>query len=222
MTSYSHWREKGRIVSEGLFKQTPPFFLVIGLCPALAVTTAAINGVVMGLAVTFVLMGAEVIISLLRRWIPRTIRIPVYVIIIAMMVTVIDLVLAGTVPAIHRVLGIFVPLIVVNCTILGRVEAFGALNTPDRAAADALGYGLGYMWALVVIGSIREILGRGTWFSLSIFPEGMPTVDLFKLPPGAFVTMALVLAGLNLLRRRKGTATQHGQPIPIVSRHTTS
>ena len=139
MAQYSFWREKWRLISEGLFRDTPPFFLVIGLCPALAVTTAAINGVVMGIAVTFVLMGAEVIISLLRKSIPRTIRIPVYVIIIAVLVTVIDLVLAGTVPAIHRVLGIFVPLIVVNCTILGRVEAFAAHNTPANAAADALG-----------------------------------------------------------------------------------
>lgn len=222
MPRYSYWREKGRLVTEGLFRQTPPFFLVIGLCPALAVTTAAVNGVIMGLAVTFVLMGAEVIISLLRKWIPRTIRIPVYVIIIAVLVTVIDLVLAGTVPAIHRVLGIFVPLIVVNCIILGRVEAFGSVNTPDRAAADALGYGLGYMWALVAIGSIRELLGNGTWFSLQIVPEGLPTVDLFRLAPGAFVTMALVLAGLNVLRRPKGAAAQSSQPIPVVSRNTAS
>lgn len=220
MASYSFWREKGRLVAEGLFRNTPPFFLVIGLCPSLAVTTAAINGVIMGIAVTFVLMGAEVVLSLLRKWIPRTIRIPVYVIVIAVLVTVTDLVLAGTVPAIHRVLGIFVPLIVVNCIILGRVEAFAAQNTPANSAADALGYGLGYMWALVVIGSIREILGSGTWFGLQVFPEGVPTVDLFKLAPGAFVTMAVVLAGLNVLRRGKSPAAHHGQPIPVVSRNT--
>ncbi|MFS8491699.1 MAG: electron transport complex subunit RsxE [Limnochorda sp.] len=219
MAQYSFWREKWRLISEGLFRDTPPFFLVIGLCPALAVTTAAINGVIMGIAVTFVLMGAEVIISLLRKWIPRTIRIPVYVIIIAVLVTVIDLVLAGTVPAIHRVLGIFVPLIVVNCTILGRVEAFAAHNTPANAAADALGYGLGYMWALVAIGSVREILGNGTWFGLQIFPEGLPTVDLFKLAPGAFVTMAAVLAALNVIRRRRAPTSEKNAAIPVVSRN---
>ncbi|BAS29244.1 electron transport complex subunit RsxE [Limnochorda pilosa] len=219
----ARWSELKGILSQGLYKQTPPFFLVIGLCPSLAVTTGVLYGAVMGIAVTFVLLGSNVIVSAVRRSVPRTIRIPVYTIVIATLVTVVDLVLAGTMPPVHRILGLFVPLIVVNCIILGRVEGFGSHVSPGRAAADAIGFGLGYTWALVAISSIREILGSGTWFSFQVLPAAAPTVGLFKLAPGAFITMAALLAMLNLLRRGGGTpARREAQPIPAVSRNLAS
>ncbi|HHT27765.1 MAG TPA: electron transport complex subunit E [Firmicutes bacterium] len=187
---------------EGFAEQTPPFFTAMGLCPALAVTTGVLFGFTMGLAVIFVLVGSNIVISLLRKWVPHEVRIPVYTVIIATLVTIADLVLAGTVPAIHKTLGLFIPLIVVNCIILGRAEAFASKNNVLRSTVDGLGYGLGFTWALIVISAIRELLGAGTLADIRILPEGFVPWQIMLTPPGAFITMGFITALITLGRNR--------------------
>lgn len=187
---------------EGFAEQTPPFFTAMGLCPALAVTTGVLFGFTMGLAVIFVLVGANIVISLLRKWVPHEVRIPVYTVIIATLVTIADLVLAGTVPEIHKTLGLFIPLIVVNCIILGRAEAFASKNNVVRSAVDGLGYGLGFTWALILISAIRELLGAGTLADMSIMPAGFVPWKIMLTPPGAFITMGFITAGITFARNR--------------------
>jgi electron transport complex protein RnfE len=186
---------------KGLLRENPLFRLVLGMCPALAVTTMAINGVAMGLAVTAVLAGSNLVISLLRRFIPEQVRIPVFIVIIASFVTIIDLVMAGYFYELHKVLGLFIPLIVVNCIILGRAEAFASKNTVLLSLADGLGMGLGFTLALVILGSVRELLGNGTIFGVTVISWGFQPALVMLLPPGAFLALGLLLGLMNKLQK---------------------
>jgi electron transport complex protein RnfE len=187
--------------TKGLVKENPLLRLVLGLCPALAVTTMAINGVAMGLATTAVLVGSNLVISILRRFIPTQVRIPVFIVIIASFVTIIDMVMAGYFYELHQVLGLFIPLIVVNCIILGRAEAFASRHPVLLSLADGLGMGLGFTLALIILGSVREILGNGTIFGVSIFASGFEPALIMLLPPGAFLALGLLLGLMNKLTK---------------------
>ncbi len=187
-------------LTKGLLRENPLFVLVLGTCPSLAVTTSASNGLGMGLAVTFVLLMSNVFISLLKNLISDNIRIPAYIVIIATFVTVVDLVMQAYVPALHDQLGIFIPLIVVNCIVLGRAEAFASKNTVWSSAIDGIGMGLGFTLALVLLGSLREILG-----SLSIFGHNIASGDgmlLFVLAPGAFICLGFLIAIANIVIKK--------------------
>jgi electron transport complex protein RnfE len=177
--------------TKGFFKENPVFILLLGLCPTLGVTTSAINGLAMGLATTFVLIGSNVVISLIKSLIPDKVRIPAFIVVIASFVTIIDLVMAAYVPALYESLGLFIPLIVVNCIVLGRAEAFASKNTVFSSFIDGLGMGLGFAFALTLLGSVREILG-----SLSIFGFKFIQADgilVFVLAPGAFFGLAYLI-----------------------------
>ena len=187
--------------TKGFIRENPLFRLVLGMCPALAVTTMAINGVAMGLAATAVLLGSNLVISILRRFIPSQVRIPVFIVVIASFVTIIDMVMAGYFYELHKVLGLFIPLIVVNCIILGRAEAFASRNPILLSLADGLGMGLGFTLALVILGSVREILGNGTIFGVSIFTSGFEPALVMLLPPGAFLALGLLLGLMNKLTK---------------------
>jgi len=189
----------------GFWRQNPIFRLILGMCPTLAVTNMAINGLVMGLATLFVLLGSSIIVSSIRKLVPSKIRIPVFIVIIATFVTIADYVLAAFVPAIHKVLGIYVPLIVVNCIILGRMEAFAKNNPISNSILDALGMGIGFTWGLILLGSTREIIGFGTLFGFTIFGSWYPQLLIMKLPTGAFITLGLLIALMNVIRKRKST-----------------
>ena len=189
--------------TKGFVRQNPVFRLVLGLCPVLAVTTSLKNGVGMGLAATFVLVGSNVFVSLIRKGVPSRIRIPCYIVVIASFVTVVDLVMAGYTPALHKSLGIFIPLIVVNCIILGRAEAFASKNTIGLSFIDGLGMGLGFTFALVITASIREIIGTGKIWDLVLLGEHYNPVLLAILSPGAFITLGLLIGLFNLLEHRR-------------------
>lgn len=190
---------------KGLIKENPTFSLLLGMCPTLAVTTAAVNGLGMGLAVTVVLAASNLLISLLRNLVPSKIRIPVYVVIIATFVTIVDMVMAAFVPDLHEVLGLFIPLIVVNCIILQRAEAFASKNGPLESIADGLGMGLGFTGALTLLGSIREIIGAGSWFGKPLFGPSFQPMLIMVLPPGAFMTLGLLIGFLNYKRLQRAS-----------------
>lgn len=208
-------------VLRGIWPENPPLRLLIGMCPVLAVTTAAINGLIMGVAVTGVLLMTGLVVSALRHVIPDNVRIPVFVVIIATAVTLTDMTLAGLVPAVHEALGIFVPLIVVNCIILARAEAFASKNPVPRALADALGMGIGETWGLTLIAAIRELLANGTVFGQQVLGDAFQPFRLFGLPPGAFITLGVVVAALNWgIRAYRDAATrrrEHGAPAIAVA-----
>jgi len=166
------------------------------------------NGIAMGLATTFVLVFSSLLISLLRNFIPAKVRIPCYIIVIATFVTVVDLFMAGYFPAMYKILGLYIPLIVVNCIIMARAEAFASKVTPMRAIADALGMGLGFTWAITLIGAVRELMGSGTLFGFPVFGENVTRWVIMLLPPGAFITMGVLLGIMNLLTRRGVKNTQ--------------
>lgn len=189
-----------RPLINGIWKENPILVLMIGLCPALAVSTAAINGIYMGLAATFVLAGSNLIISLIRKWVPDQVRIPIFITIIAAFVTVVDMVMHAYVPEMYKILGIFIPLIVVNCIILGRAEAFAYRNGPIESLGDGIGMGIGFTLILLILGSIRELLGNGTIFGFQIMPVTYKPVLLMILPPGAFLTIGF----LQALQRYRG------------------
>lgn len=195
----SLWKE----FTKGFVKENPLFRLVLGLCPTLAVTTAAMNGVAMGLATTFVLVGSNLVISSMRKVIPRKVRIPVFIVVIASFVTIIDLAMAGFFHPIHKVLGLFVPLIVVNCIILGRAEAFASRNSVFKSFLDGLGMGLGFTISLVALGAIRELLGVGTIFGFKILPSSYEVAIIMLLPPGAFIALGLMLGVMNKLTKQE-------------------
>ena len=195
-----------QLVARGIVRENPVFQLVLGMCPVLAVTTEAINGVAMGLATTFVLLCSNLVVSLLRSVIPPKVRIPAFIVIIATFVTVVDLLMNAFAHDLHKALGVFIPLIVVNCVILGRAEAFASRNGPLPALADGLGMGLGFTLSLTLLGSVREVLGGGTWFGLELFGAGYQPLIVMVLPPGAFLTLGLLLAGMNALAQRRRTA----------------
>ncbi len=189
--------------TKGFWRENPIFRLVLGICPTLAVTTAAINGIGMGLATTFVLVCSNVVISLLRKFIPPRVRIPSFIVVIASFVTIVDLVMAGFFFQLHKTLGLFIPLIVVNCIILGRAEAFASKHPLKESIADGLGMGLGFTLSLLVLGAIREVLGNGTIFNVPAFGPGYFPFLVMILPPGAFITLGFLLALMNRLAAQR-------------------
>ena len=187
--------------SKGLWEDIAPFRVVLGLCPTLAVTTAADNGLAMGLATTFVLACSNTLVSALRKVIPRSVRIASYILIIATFVVMVELVMQAYFYPLYMILGIFIPLIVVNCIILGRAEAFASKRPVLNSIADGLGMGLGFTISLTVLGAIREILGAGSFFGYAIFgPDFSPMTFMVK-PPGAFVCLGLLLGIMNIIKR---------------------
>ena len=188
---------------KGLWRENAVFRLLLGLCPALAVTTSAENGLAMGLATTFVLVCSNIVVSLLRKVIPPKVRIPSFIVVIASFVTVVQLCMEAYFYDLYKALGIFIPLIVVNCLILGRAEAFASKNRLVPAVVDGVGMGLGFTLALFVLGAVRELFGSGTLLGYSVFGEAYQPLILMILPPGAFIAMGLLLAGMNLFDARK-------------------
>jgi electron transport complex protein RnfE len=193
-----------REFTKGFIRENPVFRIVLGLCPVLAVTTSLKNGIGMGLAATFVLVGSNVIVSLIRKAVPARIRIPCYIVVIASFVTVVDLVMEGFTPELHKSLGIFIPLIVVNCIILGRAEAFASKNTVGRSFIDGIGMGLGFTFALAITASVREIIGTGKIWDLVLLGTSYNPVLIAVLAPGAFITLGLLIGLFNLMERKEG------------------
>ena len=191
--------------SKGLIRENPNLVLLLGMCPTLAITTEAINGIGMGLSTTFVLVGSNLVISLLKKVIPSTVRLPCFIVIIAGFVTLIEFLLKGYLPEIYDKLGLFIALITVNCIILGRAEMFACKNKPIPSALDGLGMGLGFTLSLTLMGCIREVLGNGTIFSHEI-PFGQP-MTLFVLPAGGFFTLGIVIAVVNKLAKKEPPKT---------------
>lgn len=189
-------------ISRGIFKENPTFVLFLGLCPTLGVTTSAVNGIAMGLATLFVLILSNVIISMIKNLIPSKIRIPAYIMVIATLVTVLELSMKAYFPSLYEVLGIFIPLIVVNCIILGRAESYASKNSILNSMFDGIGNGLGFTLSLTVIGSIREILGSGKLFGLSIVDKLFDPAMIFILPPGAFITIGVLVAIINKYKQK--------------------
>ena len=191
-----------KVITNGLIKENPTFVLMLGMCPTLGTTTSALNGMSMGLATTFVLICSNVVISLLKNLIPDKIRIPAFIVIIATFVTIIQMAMEAYLPALYDSLGLFIPLIVVNCIVLGRAEAFAAKNNPFASLCDGLGIGLGFTFGLTLLGIVRELLGTGALFSLRVFPEEYGVL-IFVLAPGAFITLGYLIAIINKLRTSK-------------------
>lgn len=193
----------GKVFKNGLINENPTFVQVIGMCPTLAVTTSGTNGLGMGLATTAVLLCANVVISLMRKIVPDKIRIPAFVVVIATFTTIVGMLLKAYLPALDKSLGLFIPLIVVNCLILARAESFASKNNAGLAAVDGIGMGLGFALALTILGAVREILGNGTLFGMGIFGASFQPALLFILPPGAFLTLGFLLAAFNKLNSKK-------------------
>lgn len=191
-------------LKNGIIEENPTFIQVVGMCPVLAVTTSATNGIGMGLATTAVLTCSNVVISLIRKLIPDSVRIPCYVVVIASFVTIVQFLLEGFMPALNNALGIFIPLIVVNCIILARAEAFASKHGPLESCFDGIGMGLGFTAALLIVGCIREFLGAGALFGHTLLMESFPRTVIMILPPGAFLTLGFLMAGLKWVRTRKG------------------
>jgi len=187
--------------TKGFFKENPIFILLLGLCPTLGVSTSAMNGLGMGLATTFVLVMANAVISLIKNVIPDKVRIPSFIIIIASFVTIVDLAMAAYAPGLHEQLGLFIPLIVVNCIVLGRAEAFASKHGFLTSVIDGLGMGLGFSFSLVILGGIREILGSGAIFGNKFIPGDC--ILIFVLAPGAFIVLAYLLAGVKKINKLK-------------------
>jgi len=186
----------------GLWKENPSVVLVLGTCPTLAVTTEAFNGLGMGMATTFVLLSSNLLISLLKNLIPDKVRIAAFIIVIASFVTVVDLTMKAFVPALYQTLGIFIPLIVVNCIILGRAEAFAQKNSPFSSVLDGLGLGIGFTLALTIMGGFREMLGNGSIFGWRFVSDNATTILLFIMPPGAFFTYGYLIALTNRIKKQ--------------------
>ena len=194
-------------LTKGIYRENPVFVLSLGLCPFLAVTTSVENAFGMGAAATFVLLGSNILVSLLRTVIPNKIRIPCYIVIIATFVTIVDMVMHAYLPSLHKSLGIFIPLIVVNCIILGRAEGFANRNKLFNSIMDAVGMGIGFTFAMVLMATFREVLGNGTWFDISVLGESFSDqpVLLAILSPGAFILMGFILGTFNILEKRKAS-----------------
>ena len=188
-------------VLNGILRENPVFALVLGMCSTLATTTSAINGMSMGLATTFVLVCSNVVISLLKNLIPDKVRIPAFIVVIATFVTMVQLLMQAYLPSIYDVLGLFIPLIVVNCIVLGRAEAFAAKNTVGLSALDGLGMGLGFSLALTLIGAVRELLGTGCVFGLNLYSETYGML-IFVLAPGAFIVLGYLMALMQKLMKK--------------------
>lgn len=190
-----------KTLTNGILKENPTFALVLGMCPTLATTTSAINGMSMGLATLFVLVCSNVVISMLKNVIPDKVRIPAFIVVIATFVTMVQLAMQAYLPAIYDVLGLFIPLIVVNCIVLGRAEAFAAKNTVGLSALDGLGMGLGFTLSLTVLGVVREFLGAGTVFGFQLYSSQFAAL-IFVLAPGAFIALAYMMAAVNKLQKK--------------------
>ncbi len=186
--------------TKGFIKENPIFVLVLGMCPTLGVTSSAMNGLGMGLATTFVLVMANIVISMVKSFIPEKVRIPSFIVIIAAFVTVVQLMMQAYVPSLYKSLGLFIPLIVVNCIVLGRAEAFASKNGVISSAIDGLSIGLGFSFALVLLGGIREILGSGKIFDIALYSENYVSL-IFVLAPGAFIVLGYLIAFINQIRK---------------------
>ncbi len=192
-----------RIFKNGLVDENPTFRMVLGTCPTLAITTAASNGIGMGLAATFVLVFSNLVISLLRKMIPDEIRIPAFIVVIATFVTIVQLVIKAYLPALDESLGLFIPLIVVNCIIFARAEAFAFKNPPLPSIADGLGMGFGFTWAITFISSVRELFGAGTWFGMQVMPESYVPMGILVRPAGGFIIYGLAIVLMNAVMPKK-------------------
>ena len=196
-------KEQLKILKNGIFKENPTMKLVLGMCPTIAITTSATNGFGMGMAVTFVLVGSNCAISLMRNFIPDSVRIPAFIVIIASFVTVVELLMKAYLPALDKALGIFIPLIVVNCIILARAESFASQNSVGKSILDGIGMGLGFTLSLLVISCIRELIGSGTLFGTAVFSEGFKPALMMALAPGGFLTLGLVMGLVNLISNKR-------------------
>ncbi|MBO4902636.1 MAG: electron transport complex subunit E [Lachnospiraceae bacterium] len=194
----------------GILKENPTFVLILGMCPTLAVTTSAINGLGMGLTTMVVLILSNMLISMLRKIIPDGVRIPAFIVVIASFVTVVELLLEGYLPSLYKSLGLYIPLIVVNCIILGRAEAYASKNNVILSLFDGLGMGLGFTIALTLIGSIRELLGTGAVFGYRVLPAAYEPLTIFILAPGAFFVLAFLIAIMNAINIKRGKPTGKG------------
>ncbi len=186
-----------QIIYNGVIKENPSLVLMLGMCPTLAVTTSATNGFGMGVSTMAVLICSNFLISLLRKLIPDAVRLPAFIVVVASLVTVVEMITQAYLPALYESLGLYIPLIVVNCIILGRAEAFASKNGPLASVCDGIGMGLGFTVALVIIGFLRELIGGGTAFGIQILPEAYPGIGIFTKAPGAFLIMAFVVAVMN-------------------------
>jgi len=192
-----HWKN----FSKGFIKENPVFVLLLGMCPTLGVTSSAINGLGMGLATTFVLFMSNIVVSAVKSLIPDKVRIPSFIVIIATFVTIVQLIMEAYVPSLYKSLGLFIPLIVVNCIVLGRAEAFASKNSLLSSAIDGLGIGLGFSFALVLLGGVRELLGSGKLFNFTVYSENYVTM-LFVLAPGAFIVLGYLIAVINRIKKK--------------------
>jgi len=192
-------------ITNGIFTENPTFIMMLGMCPTLAVTTSAINGVGMGLSTTVVLALANLLISALRKFIPDKVRMPYYIVVVASLVTIVQLLLEAYIPSVNKALGVYIPLIVVNCIIFGRVEAYAAKNSVGVSFFDGIGMGLGFTVALIIIGAFRELLGSGMVFGFQALPESIEPIAIFVQAPGAFLVLAILTALQNKLKLPSAT-----------------
>ena len=189
-----------KVFFNGLVKENPTFVLLLGMCPTLGTTSSALNGMSMGLATTFVLICSNIVIALLKNLIPDKVRIPAYIVVIASFVTLLQMLMQAYLPSLYASLGLFIPLIVVNCIILGRAEAFAAKNTAVPSLFDGLGMGLGFTWALTLLGAVRELLGTGAVFGFTLLPSATNML-VFVLAPGAFIVLGYLIAIVNKIKK---------------------
>ena len=189
-----------KVFFNGLVKENPTFVLLLGMCPTLGTTSSALNGMSMGLATTFVLICSNIVIALLKNLIPDKVRIPAYIVVIASFVTLLQMLMQAYLPSLYASLGLFIPLIVVNCSILGRAEAFAAKNTALPSLFDGLGMGLGFTWALTLLGAVRELLGTGAVFGFTLLPSATNML-VFVLAPGAFIVLGYLIAIVNKIKK---------------------
>jgi len=210
-----------KVILNGLWKENPTFRLLLGMCPTLAISTAAINGIGMGLAATVVLTCSNVFVALLRNFIPGEVRIPAYVVIIASFTTIVQLLLKAFAPALDAALGLYIPLIVVNCIILARAEAYASSHGPWLSAMDGIGMGLGFTCAITVFASIREVIGAGTLFGVPVLGSGYEPVMMALMAPGGFLALGLLLGGINFLsarsRKNKDRKGERGHELPCAA-----
>ena len=197
-----HIMNNWKVFFNGLVKENPTFVLLLGMCPTLGTTSSALNGMSMGLATTFVLICSNIVIALLKNLIPDKVRIPAYIVVIASFVTLLQMLMQAYLPSLYASLGLFIPLIVVNCIILGRAEAFAAKNTALPSLFDGLGMGLGFTWALTLLGAVRELLGTGAVFGFTLLPSATNML-VFVLAPGAFIVLGYLIAIVNKIKIKK-------------------
>jgi len=210
---------KSDILADGFWHNNTIFTQLLGMCPLLGVTTSAENGFWMGAATVLVLIGSNLVVSMVRGVIPKNVRIPAYITIIAAFVTVVEMAMNAWMHEMYLVLGLFIPLIVVNCAILGRAEAFASKNSISDSLVDAIAVGGGFTFALILLGGVREILGQGDLFGFSVFGESYPDVLMFILPPGAFIALGFILAGINIFNARlQRNADARAQAVQALSK----